>query len=169
MNKRNALGISLILMPRFEFTLMDLFLSITQLSYKGDIRMKFKAENPNKVRNIVEPNFDHFLDYYENWINQFEEDKVIVYKGNSIFEINPTVQTQQYLVDCIPKSSYLRLWIKEKALSLSWDDLKYQLALNLEIQNYKTSKKAISKAIYSTNPIKNMLYALDKKRKSKIK
>lgn len=80
-------------MPKVDFTLMDLFLSITQLSYKGDVRMKFKAENPNKVRNIVEPNFEHFLDYYEPWINKFEEDKIIKYQKDSIFNSNVTLIT----------------------------------------------------------------------------
>jgi len=49
--------------------------------------MKFKAENPNKVRNIVEPNFEYFMDYYEDVINRFEKEKIIEYNDNSIFNI----------------------------------------------------------------------------------
>lgn len=67
---------------------MDMFISITKLSYMGDIRMKFKAENPNKILNIVEPNFDHFLDYYKEHIDRFEEDEILKYKGSSVFTFN---------------------------------------------------------------------------------
>ena len=75
-------------MPAPDFTLMDMFLNITKLSYMGDIRMRFKAENPNKIRNIVEPNFDHFLEYYQDWIDEFERDGSLIYKGNSVFTLN---------------------------------------------------------------------------------
>lgn len=74
-------------MPRNEFTLMDIFLNIASLSYKGDIRMLFKAENPNKVRSLVEPNFEHFLDYYEPWIDLFEKERAINYIGDSVFSL----------------------------------------------------------------------------------
>lgn len=37
---------------------LDLASTICELSYKGDIRMKFKMENPDKVKNIVIGSFD---------------------------------------------------------------------------------------------------------------
>lgn len=166
-NKRNALALGILTMPKMQFTLMDLFLSITSLSYKGDIRMKFKAENPNKVKNIVEPNFEHFLDYYEPHINQFEKDGVIQYQDDSVFMINPENSAVQYLTDCIPHDSYLRLWIKENAISMTWEELQHQLGINLEVINQKMSVRGIMSGLYSTNPVKNMIYALNKKRKSR--
>lgn len=46
-------------LDEFEF-----YKEITGLSYLGDIRYALGGENPNKVRNIVEKNFDNFKSYY---------------------------------------------------------------------------------------------------------
>lgn len=35
-------------------SLEEFFETICAFSYKGDIRMKFKMENPHKVKNLVE-------------------------------------------------------------------------------------------------------------------
>ena len=75
-------------MPAANFTLMDIFLNITRLSYMGDVRMNMKAENPNKIWNIVEPNFNEFLEYYQKYIDMFEEENILKYKGQSIFTLN---------------------------------------------------------------------------------
>ena len=35
-------------------SLFDLFVTLTRFSYDGDIRMRYKMENPDKVKNIVQ-------------------------------------------------------------------------------------------------------------------
>ena len=45
----------------------------------------------------MEPNFEHFLDLYEPYINQFEKDEAIVYRDNSIFGFKDQ-NSFQYLV-----------------------------------------------------------------------
>jgi hypothetical protein len=44
--------------------LKKLFETLCNFSYKGDIRMRWKMENPNKVMNIVEGSYDGLLDLY---------------------------------------------------------------------------------------------------------
>ena len=61
-NLSNAVLAALSTLPS-HFTDVQLFLAITGLSYKGDIRTWF-AENPNKVKNIVEGNLDNFRELY---------------------------------------------------------------------------------------------------------
>ncbi|SCU99210.1 LAME_0G02278g1_1 [Lachancea meyersii CBS 8951] len=46
-------------LDEFEF-----YKKITALSYAGDVRYNLGAENPDKVKNIVEKNFVQFQDYY---------------------------------------------------------------------------------------------------------
>lgn len=61
-NLENALYTSLLLLPE-KFTDQDLFLTISNLSYKGDFRMIF-GENKNKVPNIVKAQTDGFFKLY---------------------------------------------------------------------------------------------------------
>jgi translocator assembly and maintenance protein 41 len=65
-NLSSALHVALLLLPE-EFTLKDLFLKITSLSYNGDFRM-YIGENKNKISNIVLPQIDLFIDLYSNLI-----------------------------------------------------------------------------------------------------
>lgn len=58
-----ALFVALLTLDVEHPTLTDLYTQICSLSYQGDIRMYF-AENPNKVKNIVEGSFKQFYEMY---------------------------------------------------------------------------------------------------------
>eukprot|EP00940_MAST-03C_sp_MAST-3C-sp2_P002153 g2153.t1 len=66
-NLRSAVLVSALQMPR-KFSPMDLFLAIAGLSYRGDPRFDFGAENRDKVRNIVEANVDGFVSLYKSHV-----------------------------------------------------------------------------------------------------
>ncbi len=66
-NMRYALNASLLLMPS-RFDLDQLFLTLTSLSYGGDPRFDFGAENSNKVSNIVNANRVGFMNMYMDLI-----------------------------------------------------------------------------------------------------
>jgi mitochondrial translocator assembly and maintenance protein 41 len=63
-NLQNALHTALLLMPA-KFTLTDLFICITSLSYQGDFRMII-GENKKKCENIVTPQMDRFTLLYND-------------------------------------------------------------------------------------------------------
>lgn len=65
-NLQNALHTALLLLPE-SFTLEDLFVCITSLSYMGDFRMVI-GENKNKITNIVTPQVDRFVELYKPYI-----------------------------------------------------------------------------------------------------
>lgn len=62
-NLTGALRAALLLLPE-SFTDFQLFAAVASLSYRGDFRMTFGAENPRKVTNIVEGNLPHFHALY---------------------------------------------------------------------------------------------------------
>lgn len=52
-------------LPKSEtFDEFQFFKNITSLSYIGDVRYRLGAENPKKIDNIVEKNFEYFQQYY---------------------------------------------------------------------------------------------------------
>jgi translocator assembly and maintenance protein 41 len=65
-NLKNALHTALLLMPE-KFTLTDLFICITALSYSGDFRMVI-GENKNKCENIVLAQLSRFTELYKPYL-----------------------------------------------------------------------------------------------------
>lgn len=65
-NLKNALHTALLLLPE-KFSLFELFLCITSLSYTGDFRMII-GENKQKVENIVKPQMKRFTDLYKPYL-----------------------------------------------------------------------------------------------------
>ena len=70
-NLASCLATSLLLLPD-SFTEKDLYLTITGLSYMGDVRMGI-AEDQNKISNIVEANLIGFRNLYTPLLNSFSE------------------------------------------------------------------------------------------------
>jgi translocator assembly and maintenance protein 41 len=65
-NLKNALHTALLLMPE-KFTLTELFICITALSYSGDFRMVI-GENKNKCENIVLAQLNRFTELYKPYL-----------------------------------------------------------------------------------------------------
>ena len=64
-NVENALNLAIFMhYHEQEVSLHDLFTTIVGFSMKGDIRMKYKMENPNKIGNLVEGSFKELTDLY---------------------------------------------------------------------------------------------------------
>ena len=66
-NRMAALHAAIALLPP-TFSTEDLYMTITSLSYSGDVRMQLGAENPNKIRNIVVSSRGEFDDCYRSLI-----------------------------------------------------------------------------------------------------
>ena len=75
-NVKNALNLAIFLHYKdLSVTLEELFTTIVGFSMKGDIRMKFKMENPNKVKNLVHGSFTELTDLYLPLILEMAEEK----------------------------------------------------------------------------------------------
>ena len=55
-----------------EVPLFDLFLKLCNFSYKGDVRMKWKMENPNKVSNLVSGSYEGLVELYLPFLRDLE-------------------------------------------------------------------------------------------------
>lgn len=63
-NLEGALRAALLMLPE-AFSDFQLFAAVAGLSYRGDFRVTFGAENPRKVTNIVEGNLPLFHSLYD--------------------------------------------------------------------------------------------------------
>ncbi|EME28552.1 uncharacterized protein Gasu_39300 [Galdieria sulphuraria] len=75
-NLEAALSAAIILLP-VEFTEASLFQKISQLSYYGDIRFTFSAENPHKISNIVSANLLSFRNLYNEALSSLLGDHLL--------------------------------------------------------------------------------------------
>lgn len=67
------------LKPNEAFDEFKFYENITALSYKGDIRYKLGAENPNKINKIVSNNFEYFQQYYSPILNEIIKENHFVF------------------------------------------------------------------------------------------
>ena len=65
-NRDNALNLALLLSYHEvePVDVFNLYFKLCNFSYKGDIRMRWKMENPDKVGNIVQGSFQGLQDIY---------------------------------------------------------------------------------------------------------
>ena len=69
-NMYNALSLAILMhFHEKEVDLLSLFTTLANFSYKGDIRMRWKMENPDKVANIVIGQKDRLTDLYQPFIS----------------------------------------------------------------------------------------------------
>lgn len=77
-NRKNALIIAAYLLNSEYLNKKELLNMICSLSYLGDTRMKF-AENPNKIKNIVNGSYEELLKIYNfntDYITKIDKDHV---------------------------------------------------------------------------------------------
>ena len=75
LNKKNALTIALLLLDKEKPKLIDLYEQICSLSYMGDSRKSFKAEDPNKIKKLASGSKEHFNKEYKDKTDLFKTDK----------------------------------------------------------------------------------------------
>ncbi|CAB4316506.1 unnamed protein product [Prunus armeniaca] len=74
-NLRAAMSAALLLLPS-KFTEEELYAKICSLSYMGDLRMLF-AEDRNKVKKLVQGQFELFRSMYKPFIEEYETKELL--------------------------------------------------------------------------------------------
>lgn len=98
-NLLSAIYTALLLLPE-TFSEMQLYRQVATLSYLGDFRMTF-GEDKNKVRNIVEPNYDQFCDLFHPIL------QIIASDMQDFVSWEPKLERLQ--VDSSPKARHIYL------------------------------------------------------------
>ncbi|ODV94681.1 hypothetical protein PACTADRAFT_50543 [Pachysolen tannophilus NRRL Y-2460] len=101
-NLINAIKLSLLLLNEKKISEYQLYEMISCLSFKGDPRMSIGAENPNKVKNIVDNNLNSFRHMYLPLLETYFANQVIINKRN-----DKVVENLQIDVSNETKSQYI--------------------------------------------------------------
>lgn len=94
-NLISALRTALLLLPS-EFTEIELYSTITSISYTGDPRMILPAENPLKVANIVRNNLPNFRQLYSPLLKDLPNIFFRIFKSENTNWFSDS-QTNHYL------------------------------------------------------------------------
>lgn len=108
-NLRNAVALSLLLTKDQTLDEFSLYKTIASLSYQGDLRTKIGGENPNKVTNIIEAQFDQFKQLYQPLIEIFADDQGLSATNGSL-AINQDVGYLSKLIQNLPFAFKLKLY-----------------------------------------------------------
>ena len=105
-NVTNALNLAIFMhYHELEVSLKDLFTTLVAFSMKGDIRMQYKMENPNKVQNLVEGSFTELTNLYLPLLLEMQaEEKHAAVKmlDDGKIKLRHSIEAQQMLFDRIP-------------------------------------------------------------------
>ncbi|KAI3648340.1 hypothetical protein MP228_006194 [Amoeboaphelidium protococcarum] len=131
-NLNSALTVAVLMMPQSVFTKLELFTQICQLSYMGDFRMYFKAEDPKKIHNIVSHQYQQFSEIYRETIKssplisestQDGEQLIRVYKDDTVIRDALLSLPQNLKAGKAPHNDYSQLanYQRRRIISISRD------------------------------------------------
>lgn len=159
-NKKNALTIALLLLDKESPKLIDLYEKICSLSYMGDSRKSFKAEDPNKIKKIASGSKEHFDKEYKNKTSLFVCDK----DENIEIDYKETYKMIKFLPTDL-KNKIDEYSEKENDIVNIRRAIKDYLTKIIKSSSLGQTKKGI----LTTGPKNSLVYALSKLRKGRKK
>jgi translocator assembly and maintenance protein 41 len=156
-NRLSALKVALLLNYNNKITEKDLYKTICDLSYIGDIRMMLHCENPNKVDNIVSASFNDFNKIY----SEVNEDLFII-KNNEVLINNNIINNYETL------PYELLVYLDKNMNVLSPLEFKICIIEYLNKTNLKSSIAQPCKSMMLNGPSKSLIYLKEKINKSKM-
>ena len=163
-NKKNALTVALLLLDKDKPTTIDLYEKLCSLSYMGDNRKTFKAEDPNKIKKLAEGSKDYFDSEYKEKTDMFKE------KSDGTIEIDyPKVYAA---MKNLPRNLYDEI---QFSIDVNMNEEETLNSIRKSITNYltriikKSSHGQTMKGILTTGPKNSMSYVLAKLKKGRKK
>jgi translocator assembly and maintenance protein 41 len=163
-----AAVVSFLLLPE-KFSKIELYKTISRLSYIGDIRLKV-AESPNKINNIVEgdPNtLAEFEKIYGRSLAMLEGKNVFAYENGQSTIVKLRRFSYLELQALLPPLLFSKLQIDEKEdKGNPTDDLmKQRIAEIISGLNKKYSLRQTTKGIITAGITKSVHYGIHKLKK----
>ena len=163
-NKKNALVAALLLLDKKNPTLDDLYQKICSLSYMGDNRNSFKAEDPNKIKKLASGSKEHFDKEYKD-----KTDLFTVKKNNQIVVDYEKVFSE---MENLPPKLYERIQASladNVSLEDNIENIRNSITGYLTEVIKASSFGQTKKGILTTGPTNSISYAFAKLKKGRKK
>ena len=161
-NKKNALTIALLLLDKENHSLQDLYEKICSLSYTGDSRKNFKAEDPNKIKKLASGSKDHFDKEYKDKTDLFKVDKF----NNIKIDYKKVYDSIDYLPTNL-KNKIKEIKVKDKEAKII--EIRKVIIDYLTVIIKGSSLGQTKKGILTTGPKNSFNYAISKLKKGRKK
>ncbi len=162
-NKKNALTVALLLLDKENPKLIDLYETICSLSYKGDSRKSFKAEDPKKIIKLATGSKEHFNREYRDKTDLFKCDK----DENITIDYDAVFKMVEFLPDNLKNEIYL---VSDNDLSMNKiKSIRNVINDYLEKIIKESSLGQTKKGILTTGPKNSITYAISKLKKGRKK
>lgn len=161
-----AMSYSMLLLPE-EFTEADLYFTISSLSYIGDVRQMFKAEDPDKIENMITKSFEKFQVMYNPIIKEFTDSRYIFDISDSNerrFKQNMPMRKNHTKI-YLPITYQNRIIQIRKEFDSTAEAAKYVLYTN----NRRETSVQLRNLAFMNSPLKSMKYVAAKYLKRLIK
>lgn len=162
-NKENALTTALLLLDKENPKLIDLYEQICSLSYMGDSRKSFKAEDPNKIKKLASGSHDHFDKEYRNKTDLFtvNKDDTISIDYKKVYANIPK----------LPKDLVTKINEKvgKNKINKSLKEIREAICEYLVERISSSSSGQTRKGILTTGPVNSITYAVAKLKKGRKK
>ena len=151
-NQHNALVVSLLLTDKNDVKLSDVYETLCSLSYMGDSRKKFKAEDPNKVKKIASGSKDYFDSLYKN-------SNLFIIDDNEKVKINYELLFKE--IDKLPSN------LKDRINDYDLNNIRSVITNYLEQIIKSSSSEQTKKGILTTGLTNSISYAHEKLKKGR--
>lgn len=162
-NKRNALTVALLLLDKDKPKLIDLYEKICSLSYMGDSRKNFKAEDPNKIKKLASGSKEHFNKEYTEKTDLYTVDK------NEYIKVDYNKVLK--MIEKLPIDLKMKIVdeVGDKRLTDATLEIRKGIEEYLTTIIKKSSMGQTKKGILTTGPKNSLGYALAKLKKGRKK
>ena len=162
-NKRNALTVALLLLDKEKPKLIDLYEKICSLSYMGDSRKNFKAEDPNKIKKLASGSKEHFNKEYTEKTDLYTVDK------NEYIKVDYNKVLK--MIEKLPIDLKMKIVdeVGDKRLTDATLEIRKGIEEYLTTIIKKSSMGQTKKGILTTGPKNSLGYALAKLKKGRKK
>lgn len=177
-NLRSAIAAALVMMPQ-NFSELDLYYVIASLSYAGDIRLLLRAENPQKLSNMIYNStnaVNRFREHFRESLEEFEAAELIHRaRKPSTFGSPVDVPIFKFEQDPAKKPEIARSYfpIKMRDEIYAHSKAAEDLATNTHKYVFNTVRRSSSKQFVNNllmnNPLKSSKYAFAKLAKGLLK